>query len=226
MDELTQSAAAIRQIESGGNYSALGPVVTRGRYAGDRAYGAYQVMGKNIPQWTREVLGREMTPAQFLADSAAQDRVFMSKFGQAAQRHGSLVDAASVWHSGRPLAQARAAGATDGYSTTVQYTDRFASIIQGQTPLSPRAAQGYATGINAAELNGTAPDANAPMTAMQMKQEDAYAGLARLAELRQVAEQGTKFGSGFQGNPSTPQQVRPQSKAASTPLLQSKVTAF
>lgn len=46
---------AISNIESGGKYDALGPVTQ----AGDRAYGRYQVMGQNIPAWTKEVLGQE-----------------------------------------------------------------------------------------------------------------------------------------------------------------------
>src|SRR5690348_11620676 len=62
-------AHAISANESGGNYGALGPV-TR---TGDRAYGKYQVMGANIPQWTAEVLGHAMTPQQFLASPQAQD---------------------------------------------------------------------------------------------------------------------------------------------------------
>jgi len=43
----------ISEVESGGQadpYRATGPIVTSGAYAGDRAYGKYQVMGKNIPQ--------------------------------------------------------------------------------------------------------------------------------------------------------------------------------
>jgi hypothetical protein len=45
---------AIKDIESsGGNYGLTGPV-TR---SGDRAYGAYQVMGANVPEWTRKHYG-------------------------------------------------------------------------------------------------------------------------------------------------------------------------
>ena len=51
-------ASAIAKIESGGKYDMLGPVTK----TGDRAYGKYQVMGANIPSWTKETLGREMTP--------------------------------------------------------------------------------------------------------------------------------------------------------------------
>lgn len=116
-------AAAISKTESGGNYQALGPVMQSGSYAGDRAYGKYQVMGKNIPQWTREVLGREMTPQEFLADQNAQDAVFNAKFGASVEKYGNPQDAASVWFSGRPMAQA--GNASDGYNTVPQYVEKF-----------------------------------------------------------------------------------------------------
>ena len=45
---------AIASIESGGRYNAMGPRTNKG----DRAYGKYQMMGNNIPGWTRMALGR------------------------------------------------------------------------------------------------------------------------------------------------------------------------
>ena len=50
---------AIAYEESGGNYRALGKPTA----SGDRAYGKYQVMGSNIPQWTKEALGIPSNPA-------------------------------------------------------------------------------------------------------------------------------------------------------------------
>lgn len=99
-----QSAApnygnAISSIESGGNYSALGPVITSGQYAGDRAVGKYQVMGKNVPSWTQEVLGRPMTPQEFAASPEAQDKVFQAKFGSLVQKYGPE-GAAKAWFAG------------------------------------------------------------------------------------------------------------------------------
>ncbi len=93
---------AIAAIESrgSGDYSALGPVMSKGSYTGDRAYGRYQVMGNNIPSWTREALGQSMTPEQFLADPKAQDAVFDHHFGKSVQQYGNPQDAASVWFTG------------------------------------------------------------------------------------------------------------------------------
>ena len=111
---------AIANIESsGGNYSAIGPVTKRG----DRAYGKYQVMGNNIPSWTREVFGKSMTKEQFLADPKAQDAVFDHFFGKLVKRYGNVADAASIWFTGKPASQS--AGKSDGITSAPDYIRRF-----------------------------------------------------------------------------------------------------
>lgn len=113
-------AQATKDIESsGGNYSAIGPLTSNG----DRAYGAYQVMGANVPSWTQEALGYSLTPDQFLADPAAQDAVFNYKFGQYVDKYGSASDAASVWFSGRPLSMS--SGLSDGFTSVPTYVSSF-----------------------------------------------------------------------------------------------------
>jgi len=107
--------AAIRTIESGsakGNYQAVGKETRRG----DRAYGAYQMMGANIPGWTRKYLGKTMTPHQFLQDSAAQDKVFAGEFGRLKQKYGGP-GAAQAWFAGE--AGMKHKSATDVNGTTV-----------------------------------------------------------------------------------------------------------
>lgn len=94
-------------IESGGNYGAIGPDVKRGDGSVDRAYGKYQVMGANLPSWTKGATGRSMSPQEFLADKDAQEKVFEKYFGDEMKKRG-FADAASVWFSGQPLAQAQA----------------------------------------------------------------------------------------------------------------------
>lgn len=88
---------AIANIESrgSGNYAALGPKLA----SGDRAYGRYQVMGSNIPQWTKAALGKAMTPEEFLKDQAAQDAVFDHRFGLYVQKYGPE-KAARAWFGG------------------------------------------------------------------------------------------------------------------------------
>lgn len=116
---------AIASIESkgSGDYSAVGPQ-TR---TGDRAYGKYQVMGANIPLWTEEVLGKKMTPDEFLKDPKAQDAVFTTKFAQGGDNNN---DRASVWFTGKPYAQG--AGRSDGNLTGAQYVDRFNRAMPSQ----------------------------------------------------------------------------------------------
>lgn len=122
-DELTRAREALGQIESGGNYGAMGPVVQKGSYKGQRAVGKYQVMEGNIPSWTKEVLGKSMTPEEFLQNPWAQDAVAEYKLANSKAKYGSWDDAASVWFSGRPIA--KAGNASDGYNTVPQYVNKF-----------------------------------------------------------------------------------------------------
>jgi hypothetical protein len=94
-DTGTNYQDAISRIESGGRYDLLGPRTS----SGDRAYGKYQVMGENIPQWTKDALGRSMTKAEFLNDPAAQDAVFNHRFGGYVNKYGPG-GAARAWFAG------------------------------------------------------------------------------------------------------------------------------
>lgn len=125
LDAKTRSYSdAIASVESDGSggYSAVGPDTGKGR-----AYGRYQVMDFNIGPWTREVLGREMTPEEFVASPQAQDAVFGAKFGSYVQRYGNPQDAASMWFSGRPMAEA--GNASDGYTTVPEYVNKFNNAL-------------------------------------------------------------------------------------------------
>jgi hypothetical protein len=110
--------SAIAGIESGGRYDAQGPIINKGQLAGDRAYGKYQVMGTNIPVWTKEVLGQPMTPEQFIASPQAQDAVFKAKFGQLAQKYG-------------PEGAARAWFAGEGGMNNLKATDQLGTTVGG-----------------------------------------------------------------------------------------------
>lgn len=88
-------AGAISSIESGGNYRAVGPA-TR---TGDRALGKYQVMGANVGPWSEEILGRRVSPQEFLSSDEIQDKIFNGKFGQYAEKYGPE-GAAKAWFAG------------------------------------------------------------------------------------------------------------------------------
>jgi hypothetical protein len=109
---IEQAKQGVARVESGGNYGAIGPAVKR-KDSVDHAYGKYQVMGANIPSWTKQALGKSLTPREFLDDKDAQEAVFEDQFKRNIAKYGSLEDAVSVWFSGRPLAQATKAGARD-----------------------------------------------------------------------------------------------------------------
>lgn len=86
---------AISSIESGGNYRAIGPATKNGA----RALGKYQVMDFNVGPWSEEVIGRRVTPQEFIASPEIQDRIFQGKFGQYTQKYGPE-GAAKAWFAG------------------------------------------------------------------------------------------------------------------------------
>lgn len=107
---------AIANKESyGGNYGAIGPITRNG----DRAYGAFQVMGNNIPSWTERAGVGRMTPQEFLANPSAQEAVFKDQSERNFARYGSVEDTASVWFTGQPYSIG--AGRSDGGNTGAQY---------------------------------------------------------------------------------------------------------
>lgn len=126
--DVKKITSAIGQFESGGNYKVIGPKTS----SGDQAYGKYQVMGANIPSWTKEALGYSLTPQQFLNNQKAQDTVAEYKMGQYLAKYGTVEDVASMWFSGRPVA--KAGNAKDVIGTTVpQYVQRVKNIYSKLT---------------------------------------------------------------------------------------------
>ncbi len=86
---------AISSIESGGNYRAVGPATKNGA----RALGKYQVMDFNVGPWSEEIIGRKVSPQEFIANPEIQDRIFQGKFGQYTQKYGPE-GAAKAWFAG------------------------------------------------------------------------------------------------------------------------------
>lgn len=126
---------AIRAIESGGgnpagNYSARGPLVKTGMYAGERAAGAYQIMPGNLPQWSRDALGRQVGLDEFMGDRGIQDTIAEHRMSLMYRQTGSAQDVASMWHSGRTLASATKAGVGDVNMKTTEYVQRFNREMQ------------------------------------------------------------------------------------------------
>jgi hypothetical protein len=112
-------SAAISSVESGGNYHAVGP--NTGSMG--RALGKYQVMSENVGPWSKEVLGREVSPSEFLSNPKIQDAVFERKFGQYVNKYGPD-GAARAWFAGER--GMNNPNAKDAFGTTVaEYSRRF-----------------------------------------------------------------------------------------------------
>jgi hypothetical protein len=118
---VSQLMAAIRQIETGGQKDPYRTV------NGIGATGAYQVMPFNIGPWTKEVLGRAMTQAEFRNSREAQDAVARAKLGGYMRKYGSWQAAASVWFSGKPDWNS---SASDGGNTVKQYVTKVAEALK------------------------------------------------------------------------------------------------
>lgn len=95
-DDFGAFVKAIAGKESGGSYQA------RNRDSG--AMGKYQIMPSNIEGpggWDMEILGRNITPEQFMANPALQDKIALGKLRQYYNKYGPR-GAASAWYSGDP----------------------------------------------------------------------------------------------------------------------------
>ncbi len=158
-DVMSRASKATASIESGspkGNYRELGPIIPK---TGDRAYGKYQVMGANLPEWSSKYLGRTLTPEQFLADPQAQEDLYKAKFGEYIQKYGPE-GAAKAWFAGEK--GMKNPNAKDILGTTVQgYGQRFMKAY-GPDDASVKAAP--AVQAMSAALRGDASDAGGPGT--------------------------------------------------------------
>lgn len=142
---INAAAQAIRTIETGsaaGNYGIMGPLTA----SGDRAYGAYQVMGANVGPWTQKWFGQQLTPEQFLANSGAQDAVFNGQFGSYAAKYGPQ-GAARAWFGGEGGMNRLAA--QDVVGTSVGgYNDRFGQLYQQFGGQLETSTQGLTTALD------------------------------------------------------------------------------
>ncbi|WP_455918855.1 phage tail length tape measure family protein [Ensifer canadensis] len=149
--KLGSYAKAIQAIESGGNYGALGPI-TR---SGDRAYGAYQMMGNNIGPWSEAALGQRLSPQQFLGDKSAQDAIFNHRFGGYAGKYGAS-GAAQAWFGGPGSVGKGGMGADILGTTGNEYVKKFNSQLakMGETAESAVGGLGKLdSGLNAITQN-------------------------------------------------------------------------
>jgi hypothetical protein len=81
-----------------------------------QAYGAYQVQGRNIGPWSKEILGREIGISEFMANPWMQDRIAIGKFREyLAKNNGNVAEAAANWNGGPGATAAMLPGYTQGF---------------------------------------------------------------------------------------------------------------
>lgn len=131
--------AAVGGYESGNNYQSLG-VQVEGR---GQALGKYQVMPENLAPWLKDAGLPSMTPQEFLNSPTAQDKVFETKFGQFMTQTGNFNDAASMWFSGKPVAEAGNVKDANGTSVPSYLMNTNRILAQG-APLSDQVAKARA----------------------------------------------------------------------------------
>jgi len=124
---IQHALGALADVESraSGGYSAIGEEVTSGMYKGDRAYGKYQVMGANVPIWTKEHYGTALTPEEFLKNKEAQETVAENEIMSNFDKYGSIEDAISVWFTGSTLKKAQNRKAADQNIDIDEYLRRW-----------------------------------------------------------------------------------------------------
>jgi hypothetical protein len=129
---------AIIEQESGAEVSLLNP--------DSGAIGLGQVMPENVPSWTKQCLGRELTPVEFQNDAQAQNEVIDCKLEQywktakSRTTNEKVRDVAAIWYAGNAAAKDSTAPQPYGnnmypsiQSYTYQVLDRFEALSDGKS---------------------------------------------------------------------------------------------
>lgn len=134
--DIKQAGMAIKSNESGGNYSTVGVQTDHGH-----ALGAYGVMEEFLPEFLQQAGMPPMTSAEFLKDHAAQDQLFATRFGGYMKQTGSFNDAASMWLTGKSLAEA--GNVKDKLGTDARtYVSRANAALAQNAPLAAKVDMG------------------------------------------------------------------------------------
>jgi len=154
--EMTPYRDAIASIESAGSgdYSAIGPTHPKM----GRALGRYQIMESNIGPWSKEAIGREVTPEEFMANPELQDAIFDGKFGSYVSKYGPE-GAAQAWLGGE--GGVGKVGRKDSLGTSIgEYGNRFSKALAGRGPVEVAQAAPQRQGIMSALMGGPQPTAS------------------------------------------------------------------
>lgn len=153
-------ATAISSVESSGSggYDAVGPVLTKGQYAGDSALGKYQI----VPSAWFDQIGLDPTSEDdkqtFLNSPQLQDQLFNTIIGSLnAQYPGNQGKAIAAYFGGSAGADAygtpKGDEINDGNMSINQYVQNVQSALPQNSSAEDVQAQHYANDI----LNGSIP---------------------------------------------------------------------
>ena len=131
LSSATDLYSRIIKQESGGDPSQVNPDTG--------AIGIGQVMPENVPSWTKEVLGAEMTPDQFAADADAQKKVVDSKLNQYMEKAKAAGESgveacrtvAADWYGGEG-SDKNSEAPQAGYPSLKAYTESVCSGYEGK----------------------------------------------------------------------------------------------
>lgn len=185
---------AIASIESGGRYDAIGP--THPKLG--RALGKYQIMEANLPSWSKEALGREVSADEFLANPQIQDAIFQPKFQGYVAKYGPE-GAAQAWFGG-PGGVGKT-GRKDSLGTSIgEYGQKFMSKLGQPSVGSQKIAQALSGGGSAPEMAGNVmSDAAGPSQQQLMQlaadpwQPEGRRGIAEALMNQQIKRQEADY---------------------------------
>ena len=164
---------AIGNLESrgSGDYAAVGATDPKL----GRALGRYGIMEANVGPWSKEVLGREVTADEFMADPSIQDAIFDAKFGQYVQKYGEE-GAAQAWLGGP--GNVGNTSQPDSLGTSVgEYGQKFLAELGG-TSVTASAKDP----VMVRTKDGVKPRLFSPMSGPILQAYNAAAGVAYLSE--------------------------------------------
>ena len=177
-DMLARSERAIATMETGSPHEdhGWGTVGKTPTYyqdgTVDRPYGRFQVMGRNIPSWTKKYFGRELTPQEFLDSREAQRAVFRGQFGDYVTQFGHPAEAAGAWLGGPG---GRNGTSRDGNGKSVPaYRKDFMSLYDGSPDPGARGVGG--SGVGGGASAGSAAPAPVGLQPATAPLPDPFAG--------------------------------------------------
>lgn len=124
---IDRAMKATKAQESGGRYDKVVTTTNQRTGRSQSALGAYGIMETNVGPWSKEILGKEVTTAEFLASQDIQDAIYRGKMEQYIKKYG-VEGAGQAWLGGEG-----GVGQTDrkdAFGTTVgSYGRNFARMV-------------------------------------------------------------------------------------------------